>query len=167
MYTLNGIDIKTTYGIRAGQRDNSNIALSGCFSMPARTGKCFHDWGDSDSVEPYVEINEMFFAGRDLKFSGFILGTNLVINDYLKSLYDAIKAFSGLIAFATPYGSFLVYVKSVTPEMFNGVTKIVIVFREPVVDLTEWIPSDIDVNSMITEDDLALVMEDGTYIINE
>lgn len=138
-YLLNGTNLNT-YGIVPGHGDG-NISLSGCFNLPSRSGKCFHSWSDSDSIEPYVASGDIFFEGRDITFSGSIQGTNSVITAYLKSLYDAIGAFSGLVTFATPYGSFSVYVKSVTPEMLNGGAKIQIVFREPVVTLTGTLPA--------------------------
>lgn len=139
-YLLNGINI-STYGIVAGHSGNSNIALSGCFDLPSRSGKCFHSWGDIDSVEPYVDLGNMIFNGRDLLFNGSIFGTNSVINDYLKSLYDAIGAFTDTVTLVTSYGSFSVYIKSVTPIMFHGGAKIIIVFREPVVTLTGILPA--------------------------
>lgn len=139
-YTLNGTNL-STYGIVAGHSGSSNIALSGCYDLPSRTGKCFYSWGDSDSIEPYVATSELFFEGRDITFTGAIIGTNSVINDYLKSLYTAIGAFSGLVTLATPYGSFSVYIKSVIPEMMHGGAKIVITFREPVVALTGTLPA--------------------------
>jgi hypothetical protein len=139
-YTLNTVNI-TTYGITPGHVNGSNIALSGCYSMPSRIGKTFHSWGDSNSIEPYVETGEIMFAGRDIVFIGAIFGTVSVITAYLKLLYTAIEAFSGLVAFATPYGTYSVYVKSVTPKMINGAASIEIIFREPVVTLTGTIPS--------------------------
>jgi len=139
-YLLNGTNL-STYGIIAGHGDG-NISLSGCFSMPARSGKCFHAWGDSDSIEPFVDSSEIFFEGRNITFSGSIHGINSVINEYLKALYTAIEAFSGLVIFSTPYGDFSGYVKSVTPEILNGgAAKIQMIFREPVVTLTGTLPS--------------------------
>ena len=134
-YILNSVNL-TTYGITAGHASGSNIAMQGCFDLPERTGKCFHEWGDSHSIEPYVASGDIFFAGRDIVFHGSIIGTNAVINNYLDSFRTAIKAFTGLVTFSTPYGDFSVQVKSVTPEYFNGGVRVIITFREPVVTLT-------------------------------
>lgn len=138
-YLLNSVNI-STYGITPGHASRSNISLAGCYSMPERTGKTFHSWGEYDSVEPYIATSEIIFAGRDITFTGAVFGTVPVITAYLKLLYTAIGAFSGLVTFATPYGSFSVFVKSVTPKLVNGAASIEIVFREPVVTLTGTLP---------------------------
>lgn len=133
-YTLNSVDL-STYGIIPGHSLGSNIAMSGIYNMPARIGQTHYEWADDDSVEAYVLEDEIFFGGRDLKFYGSILGTNKQINDYLEALYDAVEAFTGMVALATPYGSFNVQVKTIVPEFYVGGCKIVITFREPVVTL--------------------------------
>lgn len=140
-YLLDNIDIYNTYSIRAGHASESNIAMLGVFDLPARTGKTYHSWGDSEVIEPYSASGDMSFAGRDIIFSGLILGTNSVINNNLKTFYAAINAATGLIVFETPYHSASGYVKSVIPEMFNGGAKIAITFREPIVSLTGTLPS--------------------------
>lgn len=134
-FLLNSVDL-STYGITAGHYPGSNVALSGQYSMPERMGKCFHEWAEADSVEPWVLASEIFFAGRNIIFHGSIIGTNSVINAYLQVLYDAINAFTGNVVLSTPYGSFTGYVKSVIPVHMNGGASLVITFREPVVSLT-------------------------------
>ncbi len=134
-YLLNSVNL-TTYGITPGHATGSNIAVSGIFDMPSRLGKTFHSWGDSHGIEPYVAAGDIFFAGRDIVFYGSIIGTNSTVNNYLNSLYTAIKAFTGLVTFSTPYGNYSVQVSNVVLEMFPGGAKIVITFREPVVTLT-------------------------------
>jgi hypothetical protein len=132
-YLLDDIDLYNTYNIRAGHSPGSNIAIDGCFSMPERIGECYHEWGDSDGVEPFVDSSEIFFAGRDITFNGSILGTASGLNGNLKTFYDAINAASGLSIFETPYHSASGYVKSVIPEYMNGGCSVVMTFREPVV----------------------------------
>lgn len=139
-YLLNTVDL-STYGIVAGHCPSSNIALSGQYSMPERIGECFHDWGDSDGVEPWVLVDEIFFAGRDILFTGSIIGTNSVINTYLQSLYSTINAFTGNVVLSTPYGDFTGYVKSVIPVHLNGGASLVMTFREPIVTLTGTVKS--------------------------
>ncbi len=139
-YLLNSIDFDT-YSIVAGHSDNSNIAIDGCFNLPERTGKCFHEWGDSDSIEPYAASGDIFFAGRDITFYGSVLGTLPVITNNLKTFYNAINAATGLSVFETPYNSASGYVNSVVPEVLNGGAKIEITFREPVVNLTGTLPA--------------------------
>lgn len=134
-YTLNSVNL-STYGIIPGHISGSNIALSGCFDLPERIGATHYIWPEDNSVEPYVASDELFFAGRDLVFKGVILGPNAVINNYIKALYNAVQAFADLVTFATPYGSFSVQVKSITPIHYNSACTIEIAFREPVVTLT-------------------------------
>lgn len=139
-YLLNSVSL-STYGIIAGHSGGSNISLSGCFNLPERTGKTHYSWGDENSIEPYTATADLMFAGRDIVFTGAIFGTNTVINNYLKTLYDAINAFNTTVIFSTPYGDFTVYVKSVIPEYTNGGAKIQMIFREPVVTLTGTLPA--------------------------
>lgn len=134
-YILNSANL-STYGITPGHIPGSNIALSGCFDLPERIGTTHYIWPEDNSVEPYVASDELFFAGRDIVFNGVILGSSAVINNYIKALYDAVQAFTGLVTFATPYGSFSVQVKSITPTHHNSACSIEIMFREPVVTLT-------------------------------
>jgi len=63
-YTLNNIDLGS-FGFIAGKQAGSNIALSGAFDMPPRTGKTFQSWGDDHGVEPYVSATEISFGGQD------------------------------------------------------------------------------------------------------
>ena len=77
-YILNNVNILTTYGIRAGHAPSSNISLAGCFDLPSRIGKSYYEWGDDDSIEPYVLESEIMFGGRDITFAGNIIGTNQI-----------------------------------------------------------------------------------------
>jgi len=140
-YTLNGIDLYNTYSIVAGHCPGSNIAIGGCFDLPERTGECFHDWGDTNGVEPWTLADEIFYSGRDITFHGSIAGMASGISNNLNTLYSAINAATGLIVFETPYNSASGYVKSVIPEYFNGAAKVVMTFREPVVSLTGTLPA--------------------------
>ena len=140
-YLLNSVDLYNTYEIRAGHTPRSNISLQGCFDMPKRIGVTYKDWGDSDSVEPWVAAGEIMFAGRDIVFSGSIQGTVSEINTNLQSFYDAINAATGISIFETPYNSASGYVKSVNPKHVNSGCTLEMVFREPVVALTGTLPA--------------------------
>lgn len=135
-YILNSYDLLTKYGIIAGHSPNSNVALQGVFDMPARIGTVSHDWGDENGVEDWSASGDIYFGGRDISFSGSIIGTNSVMNDNLKLIYDDIEAATGLNPLSTPYGDFNVLVNNVNPEYLNGGCSVVAQFREPVVDLT-------------------------------
>jgi hypothetical protein len=134
-FTLNSVDL-TTYGITAGQAPGGNIALTGCFDLPSRIGDTHHVWDDDNTIEPYTAADEIFFGGRDIKFYGHIFGTNIAIFTYLDAFYTAIKAFTGLVTFSTPYGDFSVQVKDIKTKKYTGALSLEITFREPVVTLT-------------------------------
>jgi len=131
-YLLNNIDL-TTYGILPGQISGSNISMSGVFNLPKRSGVCFHEW--AESIQPYVDADEIFFEGRDLSFAGIILGTPDQVVIKLNIFYAAVNLFSDLVVFSTPYGSFSGYVKSITPEMTNSGCTFTLLFRETVYTL--------------------------------
>ena len=139
-YTLNNIDLNT-YGIYPGHSKGSNIAMSGIFDLPVRTGKCYYSWGDENSIEPYTAAGDLFFSGRDIVFTGFILGTTQVLNNNLQTLYTAINAATGISILNTPYYSASGYIKSVIPEYMNGASSLIMTFREPVVNLAGTLPA--------------------------
>jgi len=139
-HTLNNIAL-STYGLTAGHAPASNVSMEGVFDMPKRTGTTFKDWDDSDSVEPWVLADELFFAGRDIVFSGSIQGTVSGMNGYLESFYDAINAAIGLSTLVTPYNSASGYVKSVIPQYMDGGCSVEMTFREPVVSLVGSLPA--------------------------
>ncbi len=135
-YELNSVDL-TTYGIIPGQVPGSNIAMGGIFDLPKRMGKTFHDWGDEDGIEPYVDASEIFFEGRDLVFRGIIFGANTDVYENLSSFRAAIDSVTGTSTFETPYGTFDVRVKEYNVVTFAGGAEVDIKLREPVVDLGE------------------------------
>ncbi|WP_231464664.1 hypothetical protein [Pedobacter sp. Leaf132] len=142
MYNLGGVDLSDIPFI-AGVQNNSDIALSGLFDMPARLGKTFHDWGDEDGIEPYVSASEIFFGGRDLSLTGFIKGNNKSdCNDKLGVLYNLINSFTDTVPLQSDWGSFNVYVNApiVGNRLSDTILSVTIPFREPVVDMTPLIP---------------------------
>ena len=139
-YFLNSVNL-ATYGIKAGHAPSSNISLSGCYDMPSRIGKTHHSWGDENNYEPYVEADEIQFAGRDIHFQGYIMGTPQFQRDNIALFYTALSAFTTLVPFVTPYGTFNVLVKNTTERCVVGGCFIDIIFREPIVDLTGTLPT--------------------------
>lgn len=133
--TLNGVSL-AVYGLTPAHAPSSNISLENCWSMPERTGDTHYSWPENNSVEPFVSSEDLFFAGRDLSLFCSIIGTQSEIRAYLSDFYTAVRALTILTNLVTPYGTFSVLVKSVTPELVNGGAKVTIVFREPVVTLT-------------------------------
>ena len=134
-YTLNGTAL-STYGLQVSHSPSSNVGISGAWSMPERTGDTYYAWGDSNGIEPFVSSTDLFFAGRDLQLYCSIIGSQSEIRAYLSDFYTAVRALTTLVPFVSPYGTFSVSVKSVTPELLNGGARVTIVFREPVVTLT-------------------------------
>lgn len=133
MYKLNDV-LLSDYGIIPGRMKGEGIAVKGIFDLPKRIGKISFNWGDEDSVEPYVDSNEIFFGGRDIFFAGIILGTRPEVEANLKTLKDAIDSFYATVVFVTPYGDFCVYVKKITPKFYRDGATLIIEFREPDID---------------------------------
>ncbi|WP_139959166.1 hypothetical protein [Flavicella sediminum] len=134
MYKLNDI-LLSDYGFIASQAPNSNIAVTGVLDMPKRMGKTFHSWPDQHGVEPYVAASEIMFEGRDIKFYALLKSADRSSAVYrLKAFYKVINAFTDLVDFETPYGTFEVYVKEEinVDYLSEGWCKVMIPFREPV-----------------------------------
>ena len=98
MYLLNNIDI-STFGILASQVSGSNIALSGWCDLPIRTGDTHYSWAEEDSVEPYVDEDDIAFEGRDLVLKAIILGSNFDLYPKLRDFYAFIASFTELVTF--------------------------------------------------------------------
>jgi hypothetical protein len=135
VYKLNDIDL-SNYGIIAGQVPNSNIALIGHWDLPARIGDTSYSWAEEDSIQPYVDADEIFFGGRTISFHATIFGTRDTINTNLFNFYQKVRAYTDLVVFSTPYGDYSVYVKDLNTVYHNGACSIIMELHEPVVDLT-------------------------------
>lgn len=130
MYKLNDI-LLSDYGIIPGRVKGEGIAVKGIFDLPKRINRTHFDWGDDNSVEPYVDTDEIFFGGRDLFFAGIIKGTRIEVEANLKALHDAIDAFPNTVIFETPYGDYCIYVKKIIPKFYRNGATLKIDFREP------------------------------------
>jgi len=142
MYTLNGIPL-SNYGIIAGRAPDSNLAISGCWDMPERTGKTHHIWADDNGLEPYLRADELFYAGRDIVFHGHINGgdrSGALVK--VNALVDGLGVAKTLVPFASSWGTWQVYVKNQVQVnyMRDGWSSIVLTLRQPVVSLTGTIP---------------------------
>lgn len=126
------------FGITGVHYSDSNIPFEGCYNLPERTGDTYHDWGDENGVESFTEDSDIILAGRDIKFSGLMVGSNMVGN--LKLLYDYIDSFKTLVTLDTQYGIFNVFIKDLKTEKLNTGTKITITFREPSISITGTLP---------------------------
>lgn len=151
MYKINNIDLAAVFGFIPGQRPDSNLAVSGCWDMPARIGKTHHDWGDEDGIEPYVSAEEIRFGGRDIVLSGLIKGDDP--EDGLRKLYDfydQLLVLDTYYALECDWGMWNVFVNGeIKAEWIEtgGWYTVEIPFRQPIVDLSGDIPEPSDLSN--------------------
>ncbi len=129
MYKINNISF-LDYGIIAGKVHGEGIALKGCFDLPKRIGDTHYSWADEDSIEPFVDADEIFLAAREIEFAGVMVATKATIEANLESFKTAISAYTNLVLLETPYGSFSVIIKSIIPKIKEGAASVKILFRE-------------------------------------
>jgi hypothetical protein len=137
-YSLNGNDF-STWGIIPGQAPGSHLAIEGILSMPERINKTDHAWGDYDGVEPYVSDGELYWGGRNLVFHGLVQAASRdAAHNALLNFYDFLEGLTDLAVLACDWGSWSVYVNGqIDAEyMGNGLVKVRVPFREPVVDMS-------------------------------
>lgn len=132
MYKLNNI-LLDTYGIIPGRVKGEGIAVKGIFDLPKRIGITHKDWDDTNGVEPYVDADELFFAGRDIIFAGILIGNRAATKAQIALLKADISLFNAPVPFETPYGTACVKIKKITPKFYNSGATIEIEMREPVV----------------------------------
>lgn len=144
-YILNGKNL-ADFGIVPGQAPGSNLAIEGVWNMPIRIGKVYHEWPDQDGVEPYLRADELFFAGRDLMFNGYVKGTDH--NDAMakvQALYEDIDVFGEPVPFSSEWGEWDVQVLQNVQIAYlgfkSGFLSLKLPFREPVADLSGVIPA--------------------------
>lgn len=155
-YKLNNI-LLSDYGIKAGRAPNSNIAVSGIFDLPKRMGKTYNNWDDEDTIEPYVEADEIFMAGRDIRFYGLIKGDKDDNISKIENLKNDISAFTDLVSFYHPeYGGFNVKIGRIQPVHLKGLTTIIINMREPQPDLSGGVLPVTDLSSAYLADRIPL-----------
>lgn len=135
MWKINNI-LLSVYGIIPGQVEGEGIAVKGIFDLPKRMGITYKDWDDENSVQPYVDADEIFLEGRDVIFQGILEGTKAETEYNIEYLKLAIGSFNSVVPFETPYGTYFVYVKKITPKIYNGIATVLIEFREPEVGVT-------------------------------
>lgn len=143
-YKINSKPIEDL-GLIPGRQTKSNIAIAGCWDMPSRIGKVFHDWMDDNGVEPYLRADEMFFGGRDISLycwlkqgdRGNFIGT-------VQSLYEYIDTLQGSVfPLSSEFGTWNVQLIEASPVNYlnKGFGNIELKFRQPVVDMIGSLPS--------------------------
>lgn len=77
-YYLNGQAL-SAFGFVPGHATGSNLALSGAWDMPARSGDTSYTWQEKNGIEPYVEEEDMLFGARNIKLVGNISATDRTV----------------------------------------------------------------------------------------
>lgn len=145
MYKLKNTPL-SDFAFEPGQQPGSNIGLSGFLNMPARLGDTFFDWAGEVGIEPYVSAEDISlggFSGRDINLVGYIKGTDRVDCEFKRAgLISLIDNCTDIVLLQCNWGSFNVYVNGLVAAEFIHDTflKITIPFREPIVDMSGFIP---------------------------
>lgn len=121
---------------------NGNIAINGCFDLPKRTGTTYFSWPLSDSVEPFVDSEDIKFDEREITLAGIITGNS---NVHVFALESFLNNLPELFILSCKWGSWNVKYKSVnvSPADKNN-SKIEIRFTEPNPDLIRVLPPESD-----------------------
>lgn len=64
----------SNYGITALQFDGQNLATTGEFDMPARTGETEHNWGTE--TEAFTDSEDMTYGNKEISFRGIMKATS-------------------------------------------------------------------------------------------
>ena len=143
MYSINEIPI-SAFSLTPGRAPGSNIAISGCWNMPARIGKTYQVWEESNEIEPYLRQDEMFFGGRDLSLLCWAdANSRADYIDTIQRIQDELDSLqNGMFTLSCQWGVFHVQAVAVSPAEYvgSGYGNIQLKFREPVVDLSGDLP---------------------------
>lgn len=91
-YYLNDMPL-SRFGFVPGHALGSNLALSGAWDMPARTGESYRQWGGESGVEPYVRTDDRYvFDTREIQLAGALVA------DDEETLLERIEAFRDFLA---------------------------------------------------------------------
>lgn len=144
-YLINDVPLED-FGLIPGRQPNSNIAISGCWDMPSRIGKVYHDWQDENGIEPYLRADEMFFGGRDISIICWLIESGRVgFIGQIQALYDYIDSLQdSLFTLSCELGSWKVQMINASSVSYlnNGWGNIQLNFREPVVEMNGVLLSD-------------------------
>lgn len=143
-YKINNKPIED-FGLVAGRQNSSNIAIAGCWDMPSRIGKVFHDWKDENGVEPYLRADEIFFGGRDISLYCWLAERNRGgFVGAIQSLYDYIDTLQGSVfPLSSEFGIWDVQLLEASPVSYlnQGFGNIELRFRQPVVEMIGALPT--------------------------
>lgn len=128
-------------------KDGGSIAITGGFDLPKRSGTTFYNWPLENSVDAYVDADDITFENREIKFTGTILGN---ANNNINALHNYIDSLPVLSELSCKWGSWEVKIQKqiiITPIDRNN-SKIEIIFTEPSPNLTGTLPLPSDKNEI-------------------
>lgn len=137
-YFLNNKSL-SDFGIVPSKADGS-LAIIGGFDLPKRTGTTYYDWKLENSVQPFVDADDIIFGEREIKFSGTILGN---VNSNISALNTYIDSLPELFPLSCKWGTWNVKLSKeiqITPIDPDN-SKITLNFKEPAPDLSGILPS--------------------------
>lgn len=138
-YFLNGKNL-SDFGIVPARTNTNHIAITGGFNLPKRTGTTYYNWPLENSVEPFVDANDIIFGEREIRFSGTILGN---VNSNIGALSTYIDSLPELFPLSCKWGTWSVRLRKeiqTTPIGWDN-SKITLSFKEPKPDLSGTLPS--------------------------
>lgn len=141
-YYLNNRPL-SDFGFVPGHAEGSNLAVSGAWDLPARTGECYHAWPEEDGVEPYVDAEDLVFGSREIRLSGTIIGRDrLRFRELLEAFHAFITSLPSLVELRCAWGTWSVNCKAETKIEVKGgrIGFVTLVFDEPNPDLSGTMP---------------------------
>lgn len=134
MYKINNIAF-ANYGIQPSLLQGEGIAMKGIFDLPKRIGETHFSWQEENSVEPYVDADEIFLDARELEFAGIVVGSKFTVQNNIAQFKTFVDGFTDLVLLETPYGDFSVQITKITAKQLDFITTISIFFSEPEIGL--------------------------------
>lgn len=107
---------------------NGDIAISGCFDLPKRKGTTYVNWPLLNSVEPYVDADDIEFSEREITLYGIITedsDNNIwLLKEFLESLPET-------FTLSCKWGNWNVKHNNITIETVNRISsKVTLKFTE-------------------------------------
>lgn len=139
-YYLNDTPL-ADFGFVPGHASGSNIAVSGAWDMPSRTGDTYRQWAGEDGVEPYVRSDDPYdFGSREIGLAGHLVADDdqtLLLNiERFRSFLAALPATSVL---RCDWGQWNVGLrKEVKIAPRRNIASVTLTFTEPSPELPDF-----------------------------
>lgn len=111
-YYLNNKTL-SDFGILPSRTNSNHLAITGGFDLPKRTGITFYSWPLENSVQPFVDAEDISFGEREIKFSGTILGN---INNNIQALQEYTDSLPELFPLSCKWGRWNVKLKKIDTD---------------------------------------------------